>query len=222
MNMADRIQQLRKAKGISQEELADRVGVSRQAVSKWESEQSSPDLDKIIVLSEYFEVTTDYILKGIETTEDERRTEKKKGDAGVFVIVATVMNFIGLVVSGVVWKEQQDTVALAIGLIFMAMGCMIFGVGMYESRKDTRQKAARRFWIVNIWMLSFLPVSLAYNIRMYRSMAPWPIIGDYGNSLIIWFIVWAAVCLGVVVFQWKKGNGKNRKSPICVKKSDNA
>ena len=48
MTMADRIQFLRKSKGISQEELADRIGVSRQAVSKWESEQSSPDLEKVI------------------------------------------------------------------------------------------------------------------------------------------------------------------------------
>ena len=44
MNIADRIQKLRKAKGISQEQLADVVGVSRQAVSKWESGQSIPDL----------------------------------------------------------------------------------------------------------------------------------------------------------------------------------
>ena len=62
MTLADRIQQLRKQKGISQEELADRVGVSRQAVSKWESAQSVPDLDKILLLSDYFEVTTDYLL----------------------------------------------------------------------------------------------------------------------------------------------------------------
>ena len=66
MNMADRIQYLRKSKGISQEELADKVGVSRQAVSKWESEQSTPDLEKIIIMSDFFGVTTDYILKGIE------------------------------------------------------------------------------------------------------------------------------------------------------------
>lgn len=66
MNIADRIQSLRKSKGISQEQLADVVGVSRQAVSKWESEQTIPDLEKIILMSEYFEVTTDYILKGIE------------------------------------------------------------------------------------------------------------------------------------------------------------
>lgn len=66
MNIADRIQYLRKTKGLSQEELADKVGVSRQAVSKWESEQSTPDIEKIIIMSELFEVTTDYILKGIE------------------------------------------------------------------------------------------------------------------------------------------------------------
>lgn len=66
MNIADRIQNLRKTKGISQEQLADAIGVSRQAVSKWESEQCTPDLDKVILMSEYSDVTTDYILKGIE------------------------------------------------------------------------------------------------------------------------------------------------------------
>lgn len=66
MNMADRIQYLRKTKGLSQEELANKVGVSRQAVSKWESGQSTPDIEKIIIMSELFEVTTDYILKGVE------------------------------------------------------------------------------------------------------------------------------------------------------------
>ena len=70
MTMADRIQALRKAKGISQEELADHIGVSRQAVSKWESEQSSPDLEKVILLSDYFEVTTDYLLKGIDKSAE--------------------------------------------------------------------------------------------------------------------------------------------------------
>ena len=80
MTLADRIQQLRKQKGISQEELADRVGVSRQAVSKWESEQSVPDMDKIILLSDYFEVTTDYLLRGIEPVPP---AEEKKADGRI-------------------------------------------------------------------------------------------------------------------------------------------
>ena len=70
MNVADRIQNLRKIKGVSQEQLAEAIGVSRQAVSKWESEQSTPDLDKIILMSDFFDVTTDYLLKGIEPTNE--------------------------------------------------------------------------------------------------------------------------------------------------------
>ena len=70
MNVADRIQNLRKIKGISQEQLAEAIGVSRQAVSKWESEQSTPDLDKIVLMSDFFDVTTDYLLKGIEPANE--------------------------------------------------------------------------------------------------------------------------------------------------------
>ena len=78
MNIADRIQNLRKTKGLSQEELADAIGVSRQAVSKWESEQTTPDLEKIVLMSELFEVTTDYLLKGIEPVQD--KEHKTVGD----------------------------------------------------------------------------------------------------------------------------------------------
>ena len=75
MTIADRIQSLRKSKGMSQEELADKVGVSRQSVSKWESEQAAPDLVKIVIMSEIFEVTTDYLLKGIEPVKsDDHKT----------------------------------------------------------------------------------------------------------------------------------------------------
>lgn len=96
MNIADRIQCLRKNKGLSQEELADKVGVSRQAVSKWESEQSTPDIEKIIIMSELFEVTTDYILKGIEPVS---MTNKKTmyslylGFALIFATIAGIWSF---------------------------------------------------------------------------------------------------------------------------------
>lgn len=63
MILAEKIMKLRKQRGWSQEELALRIGVSRQSVSKWESMSSFPDLDKIIKLSELFGVSTDYLLK---------------------------------------------------------------------------------------------------------------------------------------------------------------
>lgn len=66
MNLQDKIVKLRKSHALSQEELAQRLGVSRQAVSKWESGQSLPDVDKIVAMSNLFGVTTDYLLKNAE------------------------------------------------------------------------------------------------------------------------------------------------------------
>ena len=63
MILADKIVQLRKKNGWSQEELAAQLNVSRQAVSKWEGAQSVPDLDRILQMSALFGVTTDYLLK---------------------------------------------------------------------------------------------------------------------------------------------------------------
>lgn len=63
MTFSDKIITLRKKNGWSQEEFAERLGVTRQSVSKWESGQSQPDISKIIQISDIFEVTTDYLLK---------------------------------------------------------------------------------------------------------------------------------------------------------------
>ena len=63
MTFSEKISALRKQKGWSQEELAEKLMVTRQAVSKWESAQSMPDLDKLVQLSEALGVSTDYLLK---------------------------------------------------------------------------------------------------------------------------------------------------------------
>ena len=63
MILADKITDLRKKNGWSQEDLAEKMGVSRQSISKWESAQSVPDMGRIVRLSEVFSVSTDYLLK---------------------------------------------------------------------------------------------------------------------------------------------------------------
>ena len=63
MILADKIIELRKKNGWSQEELAEKLGVSRQAVSKWEGAQSVPDIQRILEMSRLFGVTTDFLLK---------------------------------------------------------------------------------------------------------------------------------------------------------------
>ena len=75
MIFADKLIDLRKKNGWSQEELAEKLNVSRQAVSKWEGAQSVPDMSRIIQLSELFGVSTDYLLKDeLEQTVESQET----------------------------------------------------------------------------------------------------------------------------------------------------
>lgn len=73
MILADKIIRLRKKNGWSQEEFSEKMNVSRQAVSKWEGAQSIPDIEKILLMSQLFGVTTDYLLK--DEIEDEEFTD---------------------------------------------------------------------------------------------------------------------------------------------------
>ena len=80
MILADKIIELRKKNGWSQEELAEKLEVSRQAVSKWESAQSVPDMNRVLLLSQVFGVSTDYLLK--DELGEEVRAEPLPEEAG--------------------------------------------------------------------------------------------------------------------------------------------
>lgn len=146
MNIANRIQKLRRTKGISQEQLANVVGVSRQAVSKWESEQTIPDLDKIIIMSEYFGVTTDYLLKGLEPIKEEKGVGKS---FDIRVFVTTLLACLGIVNMCLLplWAKLYQTFIFAneheaytdanwyifhyplVGLLYLSIVLILFGAG---------------------------------------------------------------------------------------------
>ncbi|MCI8646571.1 MAG: helix-turn-helix transcriptional regulator [Firmicutes bacterium] len=75
MNFSEKLLTLRKAKGLTQEQLAEQLDISRQSVSKWESGQASPELEKIAALSAIFDVTTDYLLKSSDIDDLSVKTE---------------------------------------------------------------------------------------------------------------------------------------------------
>ncbi len=77
MILSEKICVLRKKKGWSQEELAEKLSISRQSVSKWESGASIPDIDRILMLSRLFEVSTDYLLKDEMETQEGQASEKE-------------------------------------------------------------------------------------------------------------------------------------------------
>lgn len=75
MNFSEKLLTLRKAKDLTQEQLAEKLDVSRRSISKWESGQATPELEKIVALSAVFDVTTDYLLKSSEIDDLSVKTE---------------------------------------------------------------------------------------------------------------------------------------------------
>lgn len=109
--IGDRIKISRKLKNITQEELAESLKVSRQSVSKWESNLSIPDIEKILQLSEYFQVSTDYLLKGINHTEQFKTIEptsqqnyKKRNYPLIISLIATTISSSSLFIIWVLSK----------------------------------------------------------------------------------------------------------------------
>ena len=98
MTIGEKIYELRKEKGISQETMALDLNVSRQAVSKWETDQSLPDLDKIKLLSNYFNVSTDYLINdsGVTYEVEEKSVDFNKSNNFKRIIKLMLNTSIGL------------------------------------------------------------------------------------------------------------------------------
>lgn len=102
MILADKIVNLRKRAGWSQEELAEKMGVSRQSISKWEGAQSVPDMNRILKLSEVFHVSTDYLLRDdmeelpctVNPLEEAEPIENDKGEALIKVSLETANEYL--------------------------------------------------------------------------------------------------------------------------------
>lgn len=161
MILADKIIEERKKNGWSQEELANKLGVSRQAVSKWESSGSIPDLQRILQMSELFGVTTDYLLK--DEIEEERLNEyvetktikvsmeeanqylDMKSRGSKIVANATSLCILSPVPLIVLGKMTEDHTLVGFGLVFLlilvAIAVYLFvNYGLHESHMQHLEK----------------------------------------------------------------------------------
>lgn len=87
MNLGEKIYKLRKEKGLSQEALAEFVGTTRQAISKWENNQGYPETEKLLLLSNVFEVSIDFLLK-------DEKTESSADEKGYYVSREMAVGYI--------------------------------------------------------------------------------------------------------------------------------
>lgn len=105
--MRERILKLRKQLGLSQEQLGEQLGVSRQAVSKWESGAATPDVDNIIAMCELFNVTADYLLRGIQTEEKPVSRPLRKCGCILLIIAAILLPILLFGPKAMQWMDKQ-------------------------------------------------------------------------------------------------------------------
>ena len=149
MDLGERLYQLRKARNLSQGEVADALGVSRQSVSKWENNTSVPELDKLVKLGELFGLTLDELVKGEAAPAPAGRLERPRpasGPAGgrrIAAIVLLVCGGVGsllfcttlliyltlwLVLAGLLCWHVQEHLGLCLGLSFWMFLVVYFQV----------------------------------------------------------------------------------------------
>lgn len=193
MKLSENIYNLRKEKGLSQEALAEIVDVSRQTISNWELGETTPNPDQLISLSKTFGVSIDILVGNpIESGDD------KKVDARLYTLCATSINFIGLIVSIVIWIEKQVPSAVAIGLIFMVFGCVMFTIGQIIG--TNKHNTLKYFFIINIWVLLLIPYSCMFNIinglinGFYGMLAPIILLENSILNYILGWIIYIGVC----------------------------
>ena len=144
MTIGERLLKLRKERNISQEDLANVLDVSRQTVSKWETDQSQPDFDKIIPLCEYFGITSDELLTGNQNIKEAKKENFKSNFARNIAIA--VMLYIFALISIIALAGGLDKPILGVsvffGFIAVATGLLIYN-GIYYSKESEEPKSKK-------------------------------------------------------------------------------
>ena len=172
MTLGEKITHLRKKRGLSQEELAITLNISRQAVSKWETGEAKPDTDKVVALAEYFEVTTDWLLRDIAPLETHTGTDahmspaQARAGAPLLLCLTLGASACGLFLLFYGRFVSASDIPSVIGLILQICAiAMAMGFGLYlKNGIDAAQGSGfiRAFWRVDIWMVALLPLRMLY------------------------------------------------------------
>ena len=182
MTFGEKLQQLRRRQGWSQEELAARIPISRQAVSKWESGAALPDTENVLAISRLFGVSTDYLLhdeyagdQDIPAVKDREAAMKKRRNRETAMMV-----LIGIQALGLFWQLAgsliyQSHLIPLLGMTAHIMTIIGFEAGFRREQRLADEEALsyrRTFYRVGVWLVSLFPCAAA--TRVFWSFYPRP------------------------------------------------
>ena len=179
MILADKIIQLRKKSGWSQEELAEQLGVTRQSVSKWEGTQSVPDLNKLLAMSKLFGVSMDYLVKDeIETEEPILFPEATPSTPVRRVTMAEANEFL------VLRRRASTRIALGVVLCMLSPVPLLLLAGMAEAGPLGMEKLAAGLGVGILLVMVAIAVAIFITVGMksqpYEFLETEPIETEYG------------------------------------------
>lgn len=208
MNIGEKLFELRKEKNLSQEDVAERLNVTRQTVSKWETNQSTPDFDKIVPLCELFEISTEELLTGKKAEEpikeeyqSEERQEKeeekpltkeeaKKKSAEVVSLAVFLYIFsVAFLMVAIPVLKINPVVATAIFLIIIAYATakIIKNYMSMPKFEKTREEKKEEMVIKQINIIIGTISTIIYFIVSFMTMA--------------WHITWVIFIIDGVICQ---------------------
>lgn len=178
MELREKIVSLRKSGGMSQEELAEKLNVSRQAVSRWEVGSAMPDAVNILQLSKLFGVTADYLLNDEYTSDQEIPLvqEAKQDQSKLILFFLIILEFLNLPMQfmTVVILDRNLFLCILSFIPFLALlGGFEWG---FRKRKAQRTKEhftfRKRFYVISAWLGTYFPIRLLITLFTSFDIGP--------------------------------------------------
>lgn len=199
MKLSEKIVRLRKSKGWSQEDLAQQLNVSRQAISRWEGGTAQPDAGNVLQLSNLFGVTTDYLLKDdYESDDDLPKVKQAQNDGIRLVMIAMVTLEVMILILQYVTMVvlQNDFFGVCSFIPFAAViGGFEYG---YQKRKsqadDTAKKFRRRFYQISAWLGLYFPIRFVVHLLAHLYPRPYSTLVRSLVVLAVYGVTAALVC----------------------------
>lgn len=204
MTIGERLLNLRKEKNLSQEELANVLDVSRQTISKWETDQTTPDFDKIVPLCEYFGITSDELLSGkkdiIQSKEDDK---KGKFARNVAVSVGLyIFSIVLIILFAAVINQPIIGVCLFFVTIAIATGIIIYSAIVYSDKKKKEKQKEENPNIKLVCQIVDMIGIVAYFLVSFAT-------GAWHITWLIFIIVGLCETIVKLIFNVKEVDKKN-------------
>lgn len=189
MLIGEKLRRLRIARQLSQEQLAEKLQVSRQAISKWELGESMPDTENLILLSKFYGVSIDYLLLNELNISSELETKRSRS----FPIFIFGMGglVIGLILSIVLWCTYQSILMVSIGLIIQIISVTVVLI----KQSELSSQLQRLFLMLSVWMI--FPFICFYIGSLMMNF--YPVSRSAMLDFIVEFIFYLVVCTGITV-----------------------